>query len=326
MDSQAHLQKTMEVLVAEDPVEDTLKWLQNCATGDVKNVDLLNDLPILLKREGFLDCEAKYVGGFRFLIQSHSSEAINKILVEGKEKLSHWFTWISPWSINTERVRPGRLVWLSVEGIPLHAWTSKNFNHIGSKFGKVVEVEEFTTSRQQVHLGRVFVHTADTNFINEVINFSVEGEIFRVKIMEDLIEIIDSGPRYKTEETQSRSSLRSGNDISERASEEGSEDNNLIPGSPQIDVAADTPKGRVVPSLATLNLVKTLNAEHALHPMVETIISDIGVGQPMSSTKDTIESNSERPTDVVRLTLNKAPPKLSLCDPAKLNTGGPPPS
>lgn len=107
-----------------------------------------------------------------------------------------------------------------------------------------MEVEDFTASHHQVHIGWVFVHTLDLNFINEVANISVDGETFSVKIIEDLIEIIDSRPRYEAEETQSRSSLGSGNDISEAALEEGSEDDSLIPGSPQTDVAADTPKGR----------------------------------------------------------------------------------
>lgn len=100
-------------------------WLQSCAIGDVKNIDILSDLPSLLHREGFLECEVKYLGGFRFLLQSHSQETIMKILSDVKDKLSQWFDWISPWSKALEFNKPGRLLWLQVEGLPLHAWSAK---------------------------------------------------------------------------------------------------------------------------------------------------------------------------------------------------------
>lgn len=96
--------------LADDPHVGAKTLLHSCAIGDVKNVDILNDLPCLLRSEGFLDCEAKSVGGFRFLLESHSREALNKILSDGQEKLSQWFNWLSPWNKASETTRPGRLV------------------------------------------------------------------------------------------------------------------------------------------------------------------------------------------------------------------------
>lgn len=49
------------------------------------------------------------------------------------------------------------------------------------------------------------------NFINEVVHLSVGGEIFDVHVMEDLIEIIDSEPRYDMGDNQSHSYLGSEN-------------------------------------------------------------------------------------------------------------------
>lgn len=83
--------KEPELLLTIDCDVGVKEWLHNCAVGDIKNIDLLHDLPNLLHREGFLDCEAKYVGGFRFLIECPSQELLSKVLSEGLEKLLQWF-------------------------------------------------------------------------------------------------------------------------------------------------------------------------------------------------------------------------------------------
>lgn len=59
--------------------------------------------------------------------------------------------------------------------------------------GNVVELEDLTESRQQIRSGRVLVHTLHQEFINEVINLSVHGGVFSVRVIEDFIEVIDSG-------------------------------------------------------------------------------------------------------------------------------------
>lgn len=119
--------------------DETSVWLQSCAVGEVKNIDILNDLPSLLRREGFLGCEEKYVGGFRFLPECSSKEVLTSVLADGKKRLLQWFNWLSPWSKVSELHRPGRLAWLNIEGLPLHTWSSRNFNSIASKWGNIVD-------------------------------------------------------------------------------------------------------------------------------------------------------------------------------------------
>lgn len=57
----------------------------------MKTADILPDLPFLLKEGIFLDTKAKYVGGLRFLLECESSDAMSKLLEEGRETLSSWF-------------------------------------------------------------------------------------------------------------------------------------------------------------------------------------------------------------------------------------------
>lgn len=123
-DSADHLKillKDPEILLTEHSDDESKTWLQSCALGKLKTINFLHDLPTLFRREGFLDCEVKYVGGLRFLIECPSQLALDSVLSEGKECLSQWFNWHTSWSKGAEFIRPGRLVWLNIVGLPLHA-------------------------------------------------------------------------------------------------------------------------------------------------------------------------------------------------------------
>lgn len=115
--------KRIEVTSPED---EALSWLNRCAISDLRNTDVLNDFNHSLVEEGFT-CWAKYVGGLRYLLECDSKEEMLHMLATGKEKLNRWFSWVCSWEVGKEHSHPGRLVWLSLEGLPLHAWTKYTF-------------------------------------------------------------------------------------------------------------------------------------------------------------------------------------------------------
>lgn len=187
-------------LTLEKPGDEILSWLDRCAVGELRNTDVLNDLNHSLKEEGF-SCCAKYVGGFRYLLECDSKVDLLQMLTEGKEKLDSWFSWLRPWEIAMEMSRPGRLVWISIEGIPLHAWTESTFQRIAKEFGEIMEVEELTLQRVQTHLARVCISTSSYSSIDKVVSITMKDEVFTVRVLEDMAEIIDFGPRYELEES-----------------------------------------------------------------------------------------------------------------------------
>lgn len=190
-----------------------------------------------------------------------SQELLAKALSEDKETLSRWFHWIKPWSRASKAIRPGRLVWLNIEGFPLHAWCPSNLTKIVSNWGKVVELKDLTESKRQIHIGRVLVHTFLLQSINEVVNLSVEGVTFSVRIMEDFIEITDTGPCYEVGDNQSRSSIEFDNLRLGDAADYGSDDCCAVPDSPSPSPTAEKLSGRVVESLAALGVIKELNVD-----------------------------------------------------------------
>lgn len=110
--------------------EEELQWLARRAIGHVKTVDFLPDLPYLLKEARFLNIQAMYVGGFRYLLECESAESLNKVLQEGKATLANWFEWIKPWHREVESSPTGRLCWLSIRRVPSHLWNEETFRKI----------------------------------------------------------------------------------------------------------------------------------------------------------------------------------------------------
>lgn len=67
-----------------------------------------------------------------------------KMLSDGKDVLHNWFEWICPWDKETDLINPNRLIWVSLEGIPLFAWVKDTFSDIEKLFGRVVEIEDLS--------------------------------------------------------------------------------------------------------------------------------------------------------------------------------------
>lgn len=119
--------ESIKTVALDHQKEEEICWLRQCAVGEVKNSRILNDIFHLLRDEGF-QCETKYVGGFRVLLQCESREIMLKMLTDEKDMLENWFQRICPWEKEIDLSNLGRLIWGTLEGIPLFAW-AESINH-----------------------------------------------------------------------------------------------------------------------------------------------------------------------------------------------------
>ncbi|KAK9282768.1 hypothetical protein L1049_010989 [Liquidambar formosana] len=117
-------------IICADLVDE--KWLEHCLVGKVGEVEHMESffyLEDLLLQEGWADFSLRPLGGKKVLIifqdddfkrrfVSKSEFVMHKLFV----KLENWI----PQMVNTDR-----LVWLSIIGVPLHAWSEVNFRKIG---------------------------------------------------------------------------------------------------------------------------------------------------------------------------------------------------
>lgn len=99
-------------------------WLKRCGIAELRN---------------YLQ-----IGGLRVLIECASPEDLTKLLTGDISWYAGWFTHLSAWTLEQERVRPGRVVWLNLSSVPLHAWHVETFQKIASLWGTVIEVEDLT--------------------------------------------------------------------------------------------------------------------------------------------------------------------------------------
>lgn len=134
----------------------------------------------------------KYVGGLRVLLECTSMETLHKLTSGEATQIANWLTWIKP----CEENRPGRVIWLNFEGVPLHAWHVGTFEMLAQQWGVVVEIENLTLYKKQLQRGRVCVLTTEYEMINSVVNLLVEGNSYKIRVMEDLFDGVDFGQRF----------------------------------------------------------------------------------------------------------------------------------
>lgn len=192
-----------------------LLWLKRCLLAEAKTHVHLNDLSSLLEGAGFRNLKVKYVGGLRVLLECSSIEDTHTFVKEGLHSLYSWFSWVRPWSVELEEQRPGRLLWLSISGVPLHVWHRDMFSAIATAFGKVLEVEDWTEEKEQTHLGRVLILSYSDTAISESIRLMAAGHGYLVKVTEDVAEIVDFGPRYEMEKSRSVTTAEEGSGCGE---------------------------------------------------------------------------------------------------------------
>lgn len=118
-------------------------WLCRSVVGKVANPNILAGLQEAIIRKGVFDITIRFLGGLLVLMEFQSEEVMNSYL-DHISWLAQWFSELSIWKPNLRLSE--RLVWLSINGVPLHCWTVANFNRIGERFGCVISTDQNTSS------------------------------------------------------------------------------------------------------------------------------------------------------------------------------------
>ncbi|GJU69237.1 RNA-directed DNA polymerase, eukaryota [Tanacetum coccineum] len=107
----------------------------------------------MLSNEGFQHVRLVYLGGLWVMIELPSIET------------------------KTERI-----VWIDIEGVPLHAWSRPTFSKIGSRWGEVLELED--NKDDCFARKRICIKTKQEDNILEKFKIIVRGKIFVVRAKE----------------------------------------------------------------------------------------------------------------------------------------------
>ncbi|GKA17721.1 RNA-directed DNA polymerase, eukaryota, partial [Tanacetum coccineum] len=152
--------------------------LDNYVMGEVKQFSSINNLCVLLSNEGFPNVKLAYLGGLWVMIELESFKSKAKFMKH--VGVASWFVRLC--NAQSDFVSRERIVWVDIEGVPLHVWSRATFHKIGSKWGEVMELEECLDDC--FGRKRICIKTKQEDNILERFKIIVHGKIFVVRAKE----------------------------------------------------------------------------------------------------------------------------------------------
>ncbi|GKA06654.1 RNA-directed DNA polymerase, eukaryota [Tanacetum coccineum] len=125
------------VLVLDDSCIEE-KDLSLSLMGKIKEVPAIPNLPTLIAKEGFQNVKLNYLGGMWVLFTFEAKTTYDKF--QAHTGVRSWFSTIK--QADTSFVNDERIVWISVEGLPIRAWSPTSFKKIASCWGELVDWED----------------------------------------------------------------------------------------------------------------------------------------------------------------------------------------
>nr|GEY17495.1 RNA-directed DNA polymerase, eukaryota [Tanacetum cinerariifolium] len=113
------------------------KDLSCAAIGKIKDINDLSNLYVILNNEGFDNVKLKYLGGFWVMIETDSTSAKEKLIKH--VGVLYWFSEFGP--ANSSFVNDVRLIWISLEGLPIYAWNKNALTKTLSACGTISDVD-----------------------------------------------------------------------------------------------------------------------------------------------------------------------------------------
>nr|GEW23296.1 RNA-directed DNA polymerase, eukaryota, nucleotide-binding alpha-beta plait domain protein [Tanacetum cinerariifolium] len=206
--------------------------------GELKTFSSIPNLHSILLKEGFQNVNLTYMGGFWVMMELDSIKTKENLLQH--VGVSSWFHRVC--NVQSDFVANGRIVWVNIEGVPLHAWSRATFTKICSKWGEVMELEE--DKDDLFARKRICVKTKLEDNILEKFKIIIRGKIFVIRAK----ELFAWSPVFK--------SVKEVEYCSDDESLNGEEalkcDNNIIPNAKSesdVDAVSDTCFGESVGNL-----------------------------------------------------------------------------
>nr|GFC41147.1 nucleotide-binding alpha-beta plait domain-containing protein [Tanacetum cinerariifolium] len=146
--------------------------------GRVKEFTSLSNLKKVLCNEGFDVLKIGYLGESWVLIEFESAKV--KDLFKENGGANSWFSVLN--QASEDFTLGGRTAWVEVEGIPFKLWSGHTFNRIASKWGKVMEVDDYDDTN--FHCKRLCILTKVYQNILESFKIIFCGKVYWMRAKE----------------------------------------------------------------------------------------------------------------------------------------------
>nr|GEX15696.1 ribonuclease H-like domain-containing protein [Tanacetum cinerariifolium] len=144
--------------------------------GRAKDVSAIPNLPCIISKEGFQNVKLSYLEGMWVLFEFDSLVSKEKFL--NHSGFGSWFTELIQATSSFENDE--RIVWISIEGLPIKAWTPSTYHCIF--MGKYVEWED--TDLKSLSCKHLCLKTNMKVIINERQKVTIQGKVYWIRIKE----------------------------------------------------------------------------------------------------------------------------------------------
>ncbi|GJT01054.1 RNA-directed DNA polymerase, eukaryota [Tanacetum coccineum] len=165
------------VLVLDDSCIEE-KDLSLSLMGKIKEVPAIPNLPTLIAKEGFQNVKLNYLGGMWVLFTFEAKTTYDKF--QAHTGVRSWFSTIK--QADTSFVNDERIVWISVEGLPIRAWSPTSFKKIASCWGELVDWED--TDQVSWSCKHLCLKTRMSIIINDRRKVILQGNAFWIRVKE----------------------------------------------------------------------------------------------------------------------------------------------
>ncbi|KAL4592069.1 hypothetical protein LXL04_005050 [Taraxacum kok-saghyz] len=177
-----HQQRAIETGITEiKPATHSKDW-ENCVmVGEPISLQHTADLPTLLPLDGNPCGKLYYIGGLNVLIK-FTNNATAKSFYNNEHNWNRWFKWLKM-GFNDDLPQE-RLAWVTVFGLPVRFRSVENYEHIASRFGKVIQSEIHDWTQYDLSDGNICINTKQNTIINEEIKVVFNNNIYRIGVVE----------------------------------------------------------------------------------------------------------------------------------------------
>nr|GEY49753.1 RNA-directed DNA polymerase, eukaryota [Tanacetum cinerariifolium] len=146
--------------------------------GRAKDVYAIPNLPCIISKEGFQNVKLLYLGGMWVLFEFDSLPSKEKFL--NHSSIGSWFTELI--QVTNSFENDERIVWISIKGLPIKAWTPNTFCKIASLWGEYVEWED--ADLKSLSCKHLCLKTNMKVIINERQKVIIQGKVYWIRIKE----------------------------------------------------------------------------------------------------------------------------------------------
>ncbi|GKA81194.1 RNA-directed DNA polymerase, eukaryota [Tanacetum coccineum] len=146
--------------------------------GQVKEVSSIPNLHIILDKEGFDSVKLTYLGGLWVLFEFDSPISMEKF--RNHVGVGSWFSMIK--AACNSFVSEERIVWISIEGLPINSWTTNTFSKVASKWGELVVWEE--SEENSLSCKHLCLKTKIDVIVNESFKIIIKGKVYWIRAKE----------------------------------------------------------------------------------------------------------------------------------------------